>query len=205
MKRSPTVALSKSKTKVFKEEFHSEINTETQLKTPKNWEIKYHKISEWRKDHLAPVDTMGCNILAESNISPAVFRYQTLVALQLSSQTKDPITAEAMENLKSHPDGGLTIDSVLRMDKKVLNSYISKVGFHNRKTEYLHQTALILKRDFNSDIPRDLKDILKLPGVGPKMAYLLLQCAWDSNEGIGVDTHVHRISNRSIFYILFLF
>ena len=33
-------------------------------------------------------------------------------------------------------------------------------------------------------------------GVGPKMAYLVMKSAWNAIEGIGVDTHVHRISNR---------
>lgn len=37
---------------------------------------------------------------------------------------------------------------------------------------------------------------MSLPGVGPKMAHLCMDIAWDSVTGIGVDTHVHRISNR---------
>ena len=36
---------------------------------------------------------------------------------------------------------------------------------------------------------------MSLPGVGPKMAYLCLSAAWDRTEGIGVDVHVHRITN----------
>jgi endonuclease III len=35
-----------------------------------------------------------------------------------------------------------------------------------------------------------------LPGVGPKMSHLCMQYAWGKTEGIGVDVHVHRISNR---------
>lgn len=37
---------------------------------------------------------------------------------------------------------------------------------------------------------------LLIAGVGPKMAYLTMQCAWNKVVGIGVDTHVHRIANR---------
>ena len=37
---------------------------------------------------------------------------------------------------------------------------------------------------------------MSLPGVGPKMAHLCMDIAWDNVTGIGVDTHVHRISNR---------
>jgi endonuclease-3 len=37
--------------------------------------------------------------------------------------------------------------------------------------------------------------MMSLPGVGPKMSYLLMSCAWGRHEGIGVDVHVHRITN----------
>lgn len=100
---------------------------------PKNWRTMYDGIRDWRKDNMAPVDSMGCDILAQSD-TPQLFRYQTLVALQLSSQTKDPVTAEAVRNLQGHPKGGLSIDSVLDMSDAELNGYICKVGFHNRKT-----------------------------------------------------------------------
>ena len=38
--------------------------------------------------------------------------------------------------------------------------------------------------------------LTSLPGVGPKMAYICMTAAWGKVEGIGVDTHVHRIANR---------
>jgi endonuclease III len=96
----------------------------------------------------------------------------------LSSQTKDPITAEAIENLKAHKPDGLTVDSILSMDPKVLNGYICKVGFHNNKTRYLKETAAILKEKYDGDIPNTIEGLVGLPGVGPKMAFLCLQCAW---------------------------
>lgn len=49
---------------------------------------------------------------------------------------------------------------------------------------------------YDSDIPNDIPGLLKLPGVGPKMAHICMKAAWDETTGIGVDTHVHRISNR---------
>ena len=44
-----------------------------------------------------------------------------------------------------------------------------------------------------------MKELCQLPGVGPKMAYLAMQCAWGRQEGIGVDTHVHRFIESLIF------
>ena len=41
-----------------------------------------------------------------------------------------------------------------------------------------------------------IEKLVALPGIGPKMGYLALQCAWGKNDGIGVDVHVHRICQR---------
>ena len=60
---------------------------------------------------------------------------------------------------------------------------------------YLKQAAVILRDKFNGDIPSTVKDLISLPGVGPKMAHLCLSAAWGRTEGIGVDVHVHRITN----------
>ena len=54
----------------------------------------------------------------------------------------------------------------------------------------------MLYEKYNSDIPKTAEELMKLKGVGPKMAYLCMTCAWGIVEGIGVDVHVHRISNR---------
>jgi endonuclease-3 len=72
---------------------------------------------------------------------------------------------------------------------------INKVGFHNVKTKYIKQTAEILRDKFNSEIPDTIEGLVSLPGVGPKMAYLTMSAAWGKDEGIGVDVHVHRITN----------
>jgi endonuclease-3 len=114
------------------------------------------------------------------------------------SQTKDPVTAAAMSNLHAHflSSGGVTVDNIIKVAPITLNSLICKVGFHNRKTEYIQKTAQILKDQYKGDIPDTIEGLTALPGVGPKMGYLALSCAWNRVEGIGVDVHVHRISNR---------
>lgn len=62
--------------------------------------------------------------------------------------------------------------------------------------EYLKKTSSILKEKYNNDIPDSAEKLCELPGVGPKMAHICMQVAWDKISGIGVDTHVHRIANR---------
>lgn len=54
----------------------------------------------------------------------------------------------------------------------------------------------MLKEKYDSDVPNSMSGLCSLPGVGTKMANLALQICYNQSEGIGVDTHVHRISNR---------
>lgn len=54
----------------------------------------------------------------------------------------------------------------------------------------------ILIEKYQSDIPPTVESMIELPGIGKKMAYLCMSVAWGKVVGIGVDTHVHRISQR---------
>ena len=162
---------------------------------PPNWEQIYEITTEMRKKVVAPVDTMGCESLAEAHRSPIDRRLQTLVALMLSSQTKDTVTAVAMKQLQEGLPGGFNLEALLQVSPEDLNSLINKVGFHNNKTKFIKQVAIILRDQFEGDIPDTVEGLISLPGVGPKMAYLTMSAAWGRDEGIGVDVHVHRITN----------
>ncbi|KAI1811550.1 DNA glycosylase [Poronia punctata] len=152
----------------------------------------------------APVDTMGCERLASPTASPRDRRFQTLVALMLSSQTKDTVNAVAMNRLQtslpassssSSAKPGLNLENILAVEPETLNELIRAVGFHNNKTRYLKRAAVICRDEHDGDIPDTIEGLVALPGVGPKMAHLCLSAAWDRTEGIGVDVHVHRITN----------
>jgi endonuclease-3 len=120
----------------------------------------------------------------------------------LSSQTKDTTNALAMGRLQTelpaYKEGepmGLNLENILAVDPVLLNELIWAVGFHNNKTKYIKATAEILRDKFGGDIPDTIEGMISLPGVGPKMAYLCMSSAWGRTEGIGVDVHVHRITN----------
>lgn len=114
----------------------------------------------------------------------------------LSSQTKDTTNAIAMRRLQTDlPSPGLTLENILAVEPAKLNEMIFVVGFHNNKTKYIKAAALILRDRYGGDIPDTIEGLMSLPGVGPKMAYLCLSAAWGRTEGIGVDVHVHRITN----------
>lgn len=65
-----------------------------------------------------------------------------------------------------------------------------------KKADYIKDASKICAEKYNGDIPPTVEELVKLPGVGPKMAHITMNVAWGQVTGIGVDTHVHRISNR---------
>lgn len=109
-------------------------------------------------------------------------RFHVLISLMLSSQTKDAITAQAVTNLHTTLPGGLTAESLAAATPDTVMECINKVGFWRRKTDYIQEAAkaLLLREGENrGDVPNTLEGLCELRGVGPKMAFLALQCAWD--------------------------
>lgn len=171
---------------------------------PKNFNEIYNHVKIMRSKIVTPVDTMGCanipkTISGESELTKKNYRFQLLVSLMLSSQTKDEVNFQSMAKMRSYFQergfqDGITLEAMLDIEEKKLDELIYSVGFHTRKASYLKQAAVILRDQFAGDIPNTLEGLVSLPGVGPKMAFLTLQEGWDMNLGIGVDTHVHRMS-----------
>lgn len=164
------------------------------MKAPINWIETIENIKLVRSKYPAPVDTMGCDHAATQNDTGVDQRFQILVSLMLSSQTKDQVTWAAVKRLRAKGLGN--VESVEKADEKDIEDLIHPVGFYRRKAKYLKEVASILQQKYNGDIPNSVEELCKLPGVGPKMAHLCMQEAWNVNSGIGVDTHVHRIAAR---------
>ncbi len=163
-------------------------NGEVEIEPPANWQEIYDAVTEMRKLHPAPVDTMGCeNHMEDDSLSPKVKRFHTLVSLMLSSQTKDTTNALTMQRLRRElPSPGLTLENILECEPEKLNEIIWAVGFHNNKTKFIKAAAEVLRDQYEGDIPDTVEGLMSLPGVGPKMAYLCLSAAWGRTEGIGV-------------------
>ena len=150
-------------------------------------------IAKTRETKDAPVDIYGPPAISQTEFGEKIYRYQVLIALMLSSQTKDKVTANAIKTLQQY---GLNPENIDKLSQDDLNELIKKVGFHNRKANYIKKTTNLLLKKYNGDIPNTLEELIVLPGVGYKMAILAMNIAWKINCGISVDTHVHRISNR---------
>lgn len=205
IKRSKTGLGTQKKRKHIKveqeDEFEGTLGKRYSSREPKAWKEVLSTIEQARAGFTAPVDEVGAESLGDwdevkaGTLPARDARFRTLLALMLSSQTKDAVTAAAMVNLrKRFPP--LSVGSMLNATEEEIDACINKVGFHNRKSIFIKKVVAILHEQYDDDVPDTIKTITDLPGVGPKMAFLLMQIAWNRVIGIGVDTHVHRISNR---------
>lgn len=163
-----------------------------QIEPPPGWEDVYNLVKELRSDRTAPCDIDGCEAIVDRTQSFANQRFQILIALMLSSQTKDVIVGNAVRAMQK--DNVLSISAIHKMSHEQLNQYISKVGFHNTKTKHIKTVVQILHEQYNDDIPLTANEMIQvLPGVGPKMAYICETAAWKTCSGIGIDTHMNRL------------
>ncbi|KAF3844056.1 hypothetical protein F7725_016104 [Dissostichus mawsoni] len=151
---------------------------------PPDWKKQLGYIREMRSSRDAPVDNMGAEKCYDSDAPAHVRRFQVLISLMLSSQTKDQVTAAAMKRLRAH---GCTAENILNTDDEALGKLIYPVGFWRTKVKYLKLTSAILQKEFGGDIPDSVEGLVRLTGVGPKMAHLAMDIAWDQVSGIETD------------------
>ncbi len=117
--------------------------------------------------------------------------FETLVSTILSLRTKDKVTEEASRRLLS---AAASPEAIAVMPRTRIEKLIYPVGFYRTKAANLRETCRILIEKHGGRVPRDMEELLALPGVGRKTANLVLTVGYD-DYGICVDTHVHRISN----------
>nr|XP_023413296.1 endonuclease III-like protein 1 isoform X2 [Loxodonta africana] len=160
---------------------------------PQDWRQQLANIRTMRSRRDAPVDQLGAEHCYDPSAPPKVQRYQVLVSLMLSSQTKDQVTAGAMQRLRVW---GLTVDSILRTDDSMLGTLIHPVGFWRSKVKFIKQTSAILQQRYGGDIPSSVAELVALPGVGPKMAHLAMATAWGTVSGIGGPRSRQRPRSR---------
>lgn len=106
------------------------------------------------------------------------------------------MTAAAVRRLQAELPGGLTVEAVRRADEAELEEIIKGVGFHRKKAVFLKKTAEMLHEKWEGNVPDSLEDLVALPGIGTKMAKIVLSVGFGKVEGIAADTHVHRIAGR---------
>jgi len=118
--------------------------------------------------------------------------FRTLVSCILSTRTQDKTTDAASARLFRL---ARTPRALTALPEKRLVRAIFPVGFYWQKARALRKTARLIAERNHGCVPRSLEGLLELPGVGRKVANLVLGRAFGI-PAICVDTHVHRISNR---------
>ena len=119
--------------------------------------------------------------------------FQMVVAVMLSAQCTDErvnkTTPALFERCK-------TIQDFADIDIKELESIIHPCGFYKNKAKNIKLCAKQVLENFNGEVPKTMDELLTLAGVGRKSANVILLEAFGIANGIAVDTHAKRISNR---------
>lgn len=118
--------------------------------------------------------------------------FTILISTLLSLRTKDETTAGATERLFRLAE---TPEEMLALSPETIAQTVYPVGFYRNKARTILAVCRELLDRYHSRVPDNMEQLLALPGVGRKTANLVLTLGFDK-EGICVDTHVHRISNR---------
>lgn len=118
--------------------------------------------------------------------------FAILIFTLLSARTRDETTIKAGKRILSRAP---TPQKLSRLSVAQIARLIYPVGFYRTKARHLHALARKLILDFGGKVPFSYKELVSLPGVGRKTANIVLASAF-GKPAIGVDTHVHRISNR---------
>ena len=118
--------------------------------------------------------------------------FYVLVSGILSTRTKDEVTEEVCKKLFRKVKNPADLSKI---PEKELENLIYPVGFYKTKAKTLKKLAKVLIENCGGKIPEKMEELLELPGVGRKVANLVLTLGF-GKEGIAVDTHVHRIANR---------
>lgn len=119
--------------------------------------------------------------------------WELLVAVILSAQCTDIIVNKVTNNLfKKYT----TIEDYCNASITEFETDIKSTGFFHNKAKNILAAAKLIKDKFNNSVPSTMDELLTIPGVARKTANVVLGNAFNHVEGIAVDTHVHRISQR---------
>ena len=118
--------------------------------------------------------------------------FQLLVATLLSAQCTDKrINSVTPELFRHYPDAR----SMAQAEPEDILEYVKSVSYPNSKSKHLVEMSRMLVSDFQGEVPQEMSDLVKLPGVGRKTANVI-QAVGFGRSAIAVDTHVYRVSHR---------
>ncbi|MFN3471298.1 MAG: endonuclease III [Aquificaceae bacterium] len=118
---------------------------------------------------------------------------ELLVAVVLSAQTTDKKVNEVTQSLfKKYK----SCEDYLKVPIEELERDISSINYYRNKAKFIKSACQKIVEEFGGRVPDRMEDLVKLPGIGRKSANIILYNAFGKKEGIAVDTHVARVSQR---------
>lgn len=118
---------------------------------------------------------------------------QLLIATILSAQCTDKLVNEVTPKLFKRYKN---VREFAEADLNELDSFIARVNFHRNKAKSIKAACQMIIDKFNSEVPKKMEDLDSLPGVARKTANVVLGDAFNTPEGIVVDTHVKRLAYK---------
>ena len=118
---------------------------------------------------------------------------ELLVAVILAAQATDKKVNEVTEKLfKKYK----SCEDYLKVSLEELEKDISSINYYKNKAKFIKSACQKILDEFGGEVPDNMEGLTKLPGIGRKSANIILYNAFGKNEGIAVDTHVARVSQR---------
>lgn len=149
-------------------------------------------IDKIMKELLKVTKRMPMPVVTEIKLVTNRDAYKILISTMLSLRTKDSTTRDASMRLFEKAGNP---KEMLKLSEEEIAKLIYPVGFYRVKAKNILEVSKTIIDDYNGKVPDEIDELLKLRGVGRKVANLVITEAFDK-YGICVDTHVHRISNR---------
>lgn len=118
---------------------------------------------------------------------------ELMIAVILSAQSTDAMINKITPHLFSELK---TAEDFANCDINKLEELVKSSGFYHNKAKNIKENCKMLIEKFNGEVPETMEELISLPGVGRKTANVVLLNAFNKCEGIAVDTHAKRISNR---------
>ena len=119
--------------------------------------------------------------------------FEMVIAVMLSAQcTDERVNKTTPELFKKYGNPNLMAEA----DIKELEKIVHPCGFYKNKAKNMKACSQMLIDEFNGIVPDNMNDLQRLPGVGRKSANVVMLEAFHNPQGIAVDTHAKRISNR---------
>ena len=122
--------------------------------------------------------------------------FQMTIAVMLSAQCTDERVNKTTPYLFEKYG---TPKEMANADIKELEEIIHPCGFYKNKAKNMKACSQMLVQEFNGIVPQNMEELQKLPGVGRKSANVIMLEAFHNPQGIAVDTHAKRISNKMGF------